>query len=84
MPYFTPPTVQRVPESARGDRLWCRYSIPVGLTVLKSASGGYSTVEHPSTEQIDAAAITYLGGHVYEISAEEAASLTAAGYEVTE
>lgn len=83
MPYFTPPVVRRPAESTRGDRLFGRLNIPVGLTVLKSATGGYETVEDYTDEQIDAAAIAYIGGHVYPVSADEAAALTAAGYEVT-
>lgn len=84
MPYFTPPVVNRPAESNRGDRLFCRLNIPVGLTVLKSASGGYELVEDYSPEQLDAAVVAYIGGHVYEVSDDEANSLTAAGYEVTE
>lgn len=83
MPHFEPPTALRPYPGVR-DRLFCRMKLAVGLTVLKSESGGYVTVEHPTNEQIDAAAIAYLGGHVYEVSDDEADSLTAAGYEVTE
>lgn len=83
MPYFTPPTVLR-PYEGVTDRLFCRMKLPVGLSVLKSEAGAYTTVECPTPEQIDAAAITYLGGHDYEVSAEEADALTAAGYEVTD
>lgn len=82
MPHFTPPVVRRPAESTRRDRLFGRLNIPVGITVLKSATGGYEMVEIPSPEQIDNAAIAYIGGHVYEVSDAEAASLTAAGYEV--
>lgn len=82
MPYFSPPTVWRSLDST--DRLFCRMRLPVGVAVLKSTGGGYTTVETPSDEQISAAAVAYLGGHTYEISAEEADALTAAGYEVTE
>lgn len=78
---FTPPTVLRRMDTR--DRLFSRMSLPVGLTVLKSPLGAYTTVENPSPDQIDAAAVTYLGGHVYPVSDAEAASLTAAGYEVT-
>jgi hypothetical protein len=54
------------------------------VTVLKQPSGAYVQVEFPSPEQINAAAVTYLGGHVYEVDETEAASLLAAGYEVTD
>jgi len=81
MPYFTPPTVWRTLDPS--DRLFCRMKLPVGVAVIKSESGAYTTVENPSDEQIAAAAAAYLGGHTYEISASEADALTAAGYEVT-
>jgi hypothetical protein len=84
MYHFTPPTVLRPYEGQQGDRLFCRMKLPVGVTVLKSQSGGYSTVENPSPAEIDAALVTYLGGCTYEVSAAEADALTAAGYEVTE
>lgn len=84
MPYFTPPTVLRPYGGSEGDRLFCRMKLPVGLSVLKSDAGAYVTVENPSPEQIDAAVIAYLGGHDYEVSAQEADALTAAGYEVTD
>ena len=82
MPHFTPPTVRRAAEWAANHPLIGRIKIPVGITVLKSPSGGYTAVENPSTQDIDAAAITYLGGHTYTVSDAEAADLTAAGYEV--
>ena len=48
---------------------------------LDESAGGFSI--NPTPEQIDAAEICYLGGHVYEVDADEAESLTAAGYTVT-
>ena len=84
MPYFTPPTVARAAETAERHPLFSRVKIPRGQSVLKAASGAYVTVENPTPEQIDAATVAYLGGRTYEVSAEEATALTAAGYEVTE
>lgn len=83
MPYFTPPTERRGTENTRRDPLFGRMKFPVGPAVLKSSGGAYTAVETPTGQQIDEAAITYLGGYVYEITDEEAAALTAAGYEVT-
>jgi hypothetical protein len=83
MPSFTPPTVNRRNVSP-ADRLFSRLNTPTGVTVLKQPSGAYVQVEFPSPEQINAAAVTYLGGHVYEVDEAEAASLLAAGYEVTD
>lgn len=79
--FFTPPTVSR--RMPTNDRLFSRMSLPVGITVLKSPLGSYTQRENPTPEEIDAAAVAYLGGYVYPVSEAEAASLTAAGYEVT-
>lgn len=79
--FFTPPTIRRRMDTR--DPLFSRMSLPVGITVLKSPLGSYTQLENPSPEQIDAAAVVYLGGYVYRVSDAEAASLTAAGYEVT-
>lgn len=82
MPYFTPPTVPRR-NASPADRLFSRLSIPTGMTVLKQPSGAYVQVEFPTPEQINEAAVAYLGGHVYPVDDTEAAALLAAGYEVT-
>jgi hypothetical protein len=81
VPTFTPPVVLEPAETRHP--LFSRVSIPVGVSVLKSASGGYQALQNPTPEQIDAAAIAYLGGRDYVILEDEAASLMAAGYEVT-
>jgi len=59
--------------------LFGRLSIMRGVSLLKE-SGVYRQTSEPLAEEIAAAEITYLGGHVYEVTAEEAAALTAAGY----
>lgn len=83
MPIFTPPTVLRRPTCPT-SRLYASIDIPTGVTVLKQTSGAYVQVECPSSEQIEDAAAVYLGGRSYEVSADEALALAAAGYEVTE
>ncbi len=50
--------------------------------MLKAHDGTYTTVDTPTTEQVAAAQVAYLGGHLYEVTVTEAAALTAAGYEV--
>lgn len=89
MPTFSPPTANDVPrvtedyrrENPLGWRLFRHYSLlPRGRTVLKSAAGVYTTVDNPSQDDIDAAAVAYLGGHIYQITSAEATALTAAGY----
>lgn len=63
---------------------------PRGRSVLKNVDGTYSIVDTPTSDQCDACKvglwpdgemrpIFYLGGHIYEVTAAEAADLTAAG-----
>ena len=59
--------------------LFGRLSIMRGVSLLKE-SGVYRQTSEPLDEEIAAAEITYLGGHVYEIDAAEVAALTAGGY----
>lgn len=93
MPSFQPPNASTVPGhyvggndplypvTRQGQRLGALLGTrPRGRTVLKAANGTYSTVDYPTIDQIAAAAVAYLGGHVYAVSDAEAAALTAAGY----
>ena len=50
-----------------------------GKTVIKTG-GTYSTIEYPTQDQLDAAEKVFLGGHVYDVDADTAAELVAAGY----
>ena len=43
----------------------------------------YITVDGPTVDQVNAATIAYLGGHIYYVDDTEAAALTAAGFTVT-
>lgn len=79
--FFTPPTVLRRPAGV--SRLYSHLDIPTGVSVLKLNSGAYVQIEGPSPEQIEDAAVVYLGGRSYEVDADEAVALAAAGYEVT-
>lgn len=58
-------------------------SAPVAISVLKRGAF-YFPVQNPADEDVAAADVAYLGGRAYEVSAEEAAALVAAGYEVSE
>lgn len=73
--YFTPPTFD---ESSRiaGSMI---VKVPTGMSVIKNGSS-YTTVQTVTTGAWDTADMVYVGGHVYKITAEEAALLTAAGY----
>lgn len=52
--------------------------------MLKAHDGSYRTVDYPTQDEIAASAAVYLGGHIYEVSADEASALTNAGYTVEE
>lgn len=91
MPTFSPPTVDdsgpvsrdaaEIMRNPLGYRLFRHYkSRARGRSVLKSLAGVYTTVDTPSQVDIDAAAVCYLGGHIYPITSAEATALTAAGY----
>ena len=79
---FNPPRRKRRLDDR--DRLFSRMSFSEGLTVLKQSDGSFVTVEVPTNEQLAAAAAVYAGGHIHQVSLEEADALTAAGYEVIE
>ncbi len=79
MPYlFKTPTVKEGPAGGR-HRLWEFYTLDIGVTVIK-INNGYEQVRYPTQDLLDAVELFYLGGHEYEVSNEEAADLTAAGY----
>jgi len=56
--------------------MWFCQGITRGLTVLKK-DGVYRAVDFPYQGDCDDADIVYLGGHVYDVSNEEAAALAA-------
>lgn len=66
-------------DRAGTDRFWGHLTVTHSKSILKIGST-YVPVQGPTNEQIVAADITYLGGHIYTVSAAEAAALTAAGY----
>lgn len=81
MPTFTPPTQRQ--GVRRGDPLFDRYTVPVGLSVVK-VNGTFTTQPYPwlgdlegLTEGVD----YFLGGHgPYVISNEIATELEVAGF----
>lgn len=76
---FTTPTISEGP--AGEGRLFSRYRLVRGITVLK-IDGQYYQVRFPSSEEVAAAQIAYVGGYSYPVDAAEKASLEAAGYTV--
>ena len=76
---FTTPTISEGP--AGEGRLFRRYRLVRGITVLK-IDGEYYETRFPSSEEVQAAQIAYVGGYSYTVDATEKAALEAAGYTV--
>jgi hypothetical protein len=76
---FTTPTISEGP--AGEGRLFSRYRLTRGISVLK-IDGVYYELRYPSSEEVAAAQIAYIGGYSYEVNAGEKAQLEAAGYTV--
>ena len=76
---FTTPTISEGPLGE--GRLFSRFRLVRGITVLKN-DGVYTEVRYPSSEEVAAADVAYMGGYSYEVSASEKADLEAAGYTV--
>ena len=77
--FFTTPTISEGP--AGYGRLFSRYRLLRGITVLK-VDGVYTEVRFPSSEEVQAADVAYIGGYRYEVDTAEKADLEAAGYTV--
>lgn len=77
--YFMTPTVSEGPLAP--GRLFSRFRLTRGVTVLK-IDGEYYEVRYPTSEEVEAAEIAYIGGSKYLVDATEKASLEAAGYTV--
>lgn len=80
MPTFTPPTIQ---QSVGGDRLFSRYQIPVGQSVVLT-DGTYTLTPFPWIGDI--ADLTegtdyFLGGRTYVITDAVASALEGDGFE---
>lgn len=69
-----------------GSKLMRHYgSVPVGATVWRDQADVYHTQQYPYHGRTDAAGLAqakevYLGGHIHDITAQQAADLTAAGF----
>ncbi|HKN44293.1 MAG TPA: hypothetical protein VJW23_10235 [Propionibacteriaceae bacterium] len=82
MPTFEPPTVM---QSVPGDRLFSRYGVPVGQSVVKK-NGVFVLDPFPWLGDLTglvAGTDYFLGGHIYEVTTEVASALTAAGFTVS-
>jgi len=75
---FRTPTVKEGPLGP--TRLDQFYKLERGITVLKN-NGVYTLERYPLSSQVTDADIAYIGGHVYTVDDDEAAALTAAGFE---
>lgn len=79
MARFKPPTQAQ----AMPDTFWGRYSIPVGVSVIRDGDT-YENVPTPTEDDFEAAGVEgtdwFRGGYVYKISPALAEALAAAGY----
>lgn len=75
---FTTPTVRETP--AGYDRLFIRYAIDRGVTVIKRMDGSFYDARYPALTELEASADFWLGGHVYTLDQETRDELVAAGY----
>jgi hypothetical protein len=73
-----PPTIQETP--AGPGRFFSRFGIHRGISIVKRNDDTYYQTRYPSQVEIEETQAIYLGGAVTEVSVEEAASLTAAGF----
>ena len=79
MPTFSPPTTAvKHPDIPPPFN---RMGTPEPVSVLKFGDF-FRATKDPSAEDVELADAAYLGGRTYTISSEEAAALTAAGYQV--
>lgn len=81
MPTFTPPTVK---QSISGDRLFSRFGMQVGQSVVKR-DGIYTLTPYPWLGEIadlEDGVDYFLGGHEYVISQDTADALTGDGFTV--
>ena len=85
MAVFTPPQRTTVPPVAADTPSWQMKPaiwnksglIPRSANVFKLNDGTYTETQ---PYDLSTVAVTYYGGHSYDVSAAEAAALTAAGY----
>ena len=76
---FTTPTISEGP--AGEGPLFERFRLVRGITVLR-INGEYFQVRFPSSEEVQAAEVAYIGGYSYEVDEAEKTRLEAAGYTV--
>lgn len=76
---FRTPTVSEGP--AGEGTLFERFRLVRGITVLR-INGEYFQVRFPSSEEVQAAEVAYIGGYSYEVDEAEKTRLEAAGYTV--
>jgi hypothetical protein len=76
---FRTPTVSEGP--AGQGPLFERFRLVRGISVLR-INGEYFQVRFPSSEEVQAAEVAYIGGYSYEVDEAEKTRLEAAGYTV--
>lgn len=80
---FTPPTVEEGPAGL--DRLFYRYKLSRGVSILEGPPGSYRAVRYPTQDEIAASQPHFfMGGHIYEVDDATRAALIAAGIGITD
>jgi hypothetical protein len=75
---FRPPSVQETPAGV--NVLHLRYGVHRGISVIRRADGTIYQTRYPALTDLEAALTYWLGGYAHEVSVEDAAALTTAGY----
>lgn len=80
MPTFTPPTEAQSSD----DPFWGRYSIQVGISIVKDSGGTYRRSPYPWLGELTGTEGTdwFLGGRTYAVSDDVAVALMDDGYTV--
>jgi hypothetical protein len=80
---FRPPTVEEGPAGA--GRLFYRYTLTRGVSLLEGPPGTYRAVRWPTEDEITASQPHFFqGGHIYEVDDATRAALLAADVGVTD
>ena len=79
MAYLLIPPSVKEPPAGTGP-LMERYGLLRGISLLVSDADTVAAVRYPTSDQLDAARVAYIGGHEYWLEDAEAQVLIDAGY----
>lgn len=76
--FFSPPTIDEAPLGL--GRLHERYKLKKGITVVQLFDGSYEQGRYFENDFLLSCKNVWLGGHVYEVSPDQASDLGLHGY----